>query len=162
MNETDDYYDTRRITHLTTLERHAHVTGHASSTSCLERPTEAFPDGSQHRTIPLSSFHRCCSEPCFSSSTPTSSSSGFLRRQRRVSRQWLRARGCLLLLAPLLPFPLSSRESPDVRQLGSLAPPAAMTTMTTIITGFFVLSSGFGLSSGWHVHPPTWRVKSVD
>lgn len=72
-----------------------------------------------------------------------------------VINWWAPCVAARCLLTSLLPFPFSSRESADFRQLDSPpAPPAAMTT-TTVITGFFVLFSGFGLSSGWRVHPPT-------
>lgn len=150
MNETNDYCDAQRI-----IESNVRETRTWPDVLCrlerLERPTtEVF-----------------LTEPSTVDRSPPSTDDFFsffhfylvflwLPRQLRVSLQWLRVRGRLSLLASLLPFSLPSRESADVRQLGSLAPPAAITT--TIITGFFVLSSGFGLSSGWHVHPPTWHV----
>lgn len=77
----------------------------------------------------------------------------------RPQRRWLTDPcRCLLTCLALLSFPLPLRESADFRQLTRCppAPPAAMTTIMTITDDdFFVLSSGFGLSSGWHVHPPT-------
>lgn len=66
-----------------------------------------------------------------------------------------------LLAYALLPFSFPLRKSVDFRQLSCpSAPPAAM-MMTAMITGFFVLSSGFGLSSGWHVHPPTCLTRQI-
>lgn len=82
----------------------------------------------------------------------------FFVRLDRPQWRWLTDAPCRCLLTcfALLPFSFPFRKSVDFRQLSCpSAPPAAMMT-TAMITGFFVLSSGFGLSSGWHVHPPTY------
>lgn len=86
----------------------------------------------------------------------------FFVRLDRPQWRWLTDAPCRCLLTcfALLPFSFPLRKSVDFRQLSyPSAPPAAMMT-TAMITGFFVLSSGFGLSSGWHVHPPTWVTNS--
>lgn len=57
----------------------------------------------------------------------------------------------------LLPFSLPSRKSAYFRQLGVSSP-----TPTPMTTDFqFVLSSVFGLSNYYHVHPPTYDILHI-